>query len=221
MITILNKVVRCFCIILAIYCICLGNNACQHIKHVETIQSDIVDYNSSFYSVFDIDRCPIVPCHLNADITLTDSTIRIQSKDSLYSILCRYLGLSNPIITIFGYKDIANMRLVKIHVEDNLHNHLYVLLFDDNGHIIDSVYIEEPINGDQLGYEEGIPIEWHYYSNFYFHNGLEKKTISCDLKRSQDRTDTLYSGFYLSKYRIIGNKFVECSTDSSIKGIMY
>lgn len=63
-------------------------------------------------------------------------------------------------------------------------------------------------------------MEWHYYSNFYFKNELEKITMSCDLKMHGERIDTLYHAVYRTKYKVDmdKNKFVEYAKDSIVKG---
>ena len=194
--------------------------ACQHNSNFidNTTCKIIVHDDSTNNRVLDIAEETIVPCHLNADIALNDSTFHLHPGYSLYKTICDYLGLNDPIIMVFGYKDIGNLRLLKLHAEDIMHDHLYVLLFDNNGHLVDSICSPEPVKGDQLGYDNGVPVEWHYYSNFYFNNELEKVTTSCDLKMHDERIDTLYYSVYRTKYKVDKNKFVEYTKDSVIKG---
>ena len=158
---------------------------------------------------------------MNADIASNDSSLRLQPDCPLYNTICDCLGLNSPIVTVFGYKDIEDVRLLKLYVEDMSHDHLYVLLFDNNGCFLDSISSPDPINGDQLGHEDGAPVEWHYYSNFYFRNELEKTTTSCDLKMYGDRIDTLYSAVCRTKYKVDSNKFFEFTKDSIIKGTSF
>lgn len=211
---------KCFCVSLLFCCICLLYTACQHNSNFidNTTCKIIVHDDSTNNRVLDIAEETIVPCHLNADIALNDSTFHLHPGYSLYKTICDYLGLNDPIIMVFGYKDIGNLRLLKLRAEDIMHDHLYVLLFDNNGHLVDSICSPEPVNGDQLGYDNGVPVEWHYYSNFYFNNELEKVTTSCDLKMHDERIDTLYYSVYRTKYKVDKNKFVEYTKDSVIKG---
>ena len=210
----------CFCISLLFYCNCLLYIACQHNSNfIDNTTCNILVCNSStINNVFDISKETIIPCHLNADISLNDSTLQLHPEYPLYNTICECLGLNNPIITIFGYKDIMNLRLLKLNAADVLHDHLYVLLFDNNGHFIDSISSPEPINGDQLGYNDGVPVEWHYYSNFYFKNELEKITTSCDLNMYDEQIDTLYYCVYRTKYKVDMKKIVEYTKDSIVKG---
>ena len=200
---------------LVLCCMCLVHNACQRVSREDTQ----VCSNGVVNSVFDLDGIPLVPSHLNADITATDSLLLPQ--DSLYLSICAHLGFSNPAITVLGYYDIADKRLVKMHLEDMQHNQLYVLLFGADGQMLDTVSTNEPVKGDQLGEEDGVPVEWHYYSNFYFTDMLEMRTTTCDLKVHKDHTDTLFCGRYSRTYQIVGDKFVACGTDSVITGERY
>lgn len=208
-----------FCISLLFYSICLLLTACQNSSSLNpTICKKEVNGDYTNNGVLNIVKEAIIPSHMNAEIALNDSTLRLLPEYPFYNTICDCLELNDPIITIFGYKDIGNLRLLKLYATDMSHDHLYVLLFDNNGTFLDSICSPKPTNGDQLGYDDGVPVEWHYYSNFYFKNELEKVTTSCDLKVYEERIDTLYYSIYRTKYKVYKNEFVEFAKDSIVKG---
>lgn len=204
-------ITRCLRILPFVYCMCLMNISCQH-------NNKIVNSDNSINSVYAIEKNATIPSHLNADISSNDSTLQLQYDCPWFNYLCNSLGLNSPTIKVFGNKDIEDGRLVKMYVEDLSHSHLYLLLFDKSGHLVDSISSPNPINGDYLGDEEGAPVEWHYYSNFYFSNELINKTMSYDIKKNGDQIDTLHCAVHLTKYKVTHNKIVEFSSDSIVKG---
>ena len=188
----------------------------------DTSRASMDSLDRNYNSVFDIGKNPLIHNHLNADISLNDSTIQLRPEDSLFGIICSSLGLNDPIITIFGFQDVDNIRLIKIKAEDLTHDNLYVMLFDDKGRFIDSVSSAEPINGDQLGYEDGASVEWHYYSNYYYLNDLVCEAIlDCDVKIRGNEADTLYCKKRHTYYTIVNNQFQVYSKDSVTYGERY
>lgn len=219
---IFKKLEKSFYVLLISFHVCFGLSGCQNRQdNHNKSDSTAKESNDVFYSVFDLDNNRIIPNHLNNDISLKNSSVRLSSDDSLHAAICDYLGLDKAIIDIYGYKELADLWLLKIYAQDLSHDHLYVLLFDNNRRILDSVSSREPLNGDQLGQEGEYSIEWHYYSNFYYTNELEKVTTSCDLKILDKQIDTLYSKHCTIKYKILANKFVINTSDSIIKGCFY
>lgn len=213
---------RRFYISLLFYSICLLFTACQNNSRFNpTIckKEAYGDYSNN--RVLDIVKEAIIPSHVNAEVVLNDSTLRLIPDYPLYNTICDCLELNDPIITILGYKDIGDLTLLKLYATDMSHDHLYVLLFDNNGFFLDSICSPRPTNGDQLGYDDGAPVEWHYYSNFYFKNELEKVTTSCDLKVYEEQIDTLYCSVFRAKYSVDKNGFAMISKDSIVKGLPF
>lgn len=209
--------------LLIIYSICLAFSSCQNNTFpVETSRDSMDSSDKKINSVFDLEKNPFIRNHLNADISLNDSTIQLRSEDSLYGIICSCLGLNNPLITIFGFQDVANIRLIKIKAEDVMHNNLYVMLFDGKGRFIDSLSSLEPINGDQLGYEDSASVEWHYYSNYYYLNDLVCEVLlDCDVMINGNEADTLFCKKSYTYYMIVNNQFQSYAKDSITYGERY
>ena len=218
-----NKKNNCTFNLLIIYSICLAFSSCQNnIFPVETPRDSIDSSKKNYNSVFDLEKNPFIRNHLNADISLNDSTIRLSPEDSLYGIICSCLGLNNPIITIFGFQDVANIRLIKIKAEDVMHDNLYVMLFDGKSRFMDSLSSLEPINGDQLGYEDGASVEWHYYSNYYYLNDLVCEVVlDCDVMIHGNEADTLFCKKNRTYYMIVNNQLQVYAKDSVTYGEKY
>ena len=107
----INKTKTTFSIFCAlIICsICLVFSSCQNnMSPADTSRDSMGSLDKNYNSVFDIEKNPLIHNHLNADISLNDSTIQLRPEDSLFGIICSSLGLNDPIITIFGFQDVDN-----------------------------------------------------------------------------------------------------------------
>ena len=63
----------------------------------------------------------------------------------------------------------SNNLLIELYAEDLSHLGIFLLVIDPDCNIRDFLYLEEPINGDQIEYKDNFSIEWHYKANFKLH----------------------------------------------------
>lgn len=180
-----------------------------------------VQYNSKCTDIYQFLKRNNVDSTINNSYQFDDSKIvKLTSDERLYDMIVKVLNLSTPKIKMLGFSKVEPSLLLKIYIEDIQYDGLFVIMFDSSCNYIDKLYLPEPINGDQLGFENDYTIEWYYNADFYLQNDtLMTYRLSVDVKSKQGDVDTLYKGCYISKYMCDCAKgFREFETDSVIIG---
>jgi hypothetical protein len=186
----------------------------------------LILFSISMLSISECNKCDFldqflkakgVPNTINQNNDKKNGII-LDPKDDLFILLCNYLQLDKPMISILGCSNLDTLYLLKVYAEDLHHEDLTVVLFDDNCNFIDKLSLEKPVNGDQLGHDNGYSIEWHYNADVV----LQKDTIitlkhSVDVKVGNNETDTIYKKYIIKKYLCDMKKGFQMVSEDSIK----
>lgn len=155
-----------------------------------------------------------------------DNYPTVVNSSDIYKRFCNFLELDKPEIRIIGWERMDNnILLVELYAEDLSHLGFFLLIIDTDCDIKDFLYLEEPINRDQIEYKDGYSIEWHYIANFNLQKDtiiVSRQHIDIKYKYGEENIDTLYKKHLSSKFLIdLGKGFRRFSIDSIIEGVQY
>lgn len=155
-----------------------------------------------------------------------DNYPTVDRTSSIYIQFCNSLELTKPEIRIMGWEKMHSGNiLIELYAEDLSHLGIFLLVIDTDCNIRDFLYLDEPINGDQIEYKDNFSIEWHYKANFKFHKDTiiaHHQSIDIKYKYGEEKVDTLYKKHISSRYIFDLDKgFCKIDTDSIMEGIPY
>ncbi len=155
-----------------------------------------------------------------------DNYPTVVNSSDIYKRFCDFLELGKPEIRIIGWERMDNnILLVELYAEDLSHLGFFLLIIDADCDIKDFLYLEEPVNRDQIEYKDGYSTEWHYLANFNLQKDtiiVSRQHIDIKYKYGEERIDTLYKKHLSSKFLIDLEKgFLRFYTDSIIDGVQY